>query len=41
MTGFTKESLKIPSVDDGVALDVGLFKPSGTGPFPLVIAGHG
>ncbi|KAJ7910276.1 alpha/beta-hydrolase, partial [Mycena leptocephala] len=41
MTTFTKESLKIPSVDDGVALDVWFFKPSGTGPFPLVIAGHG
>ncbi|KAF7338710.1 Alpha/beta-hydrolase [Mycena sanguinolenta] len=41
MTGFTKETLKIPSVDDGVTLDVWLFKPSGTGPFPVVIAGHG
>ncbi|KAJ6469455.1 alpha/beta-hydrolase [Mycena sanguinolenta] len=41
MTGFTKETLKIPSVDDGVTLDVWLIKPSGTGPFPVVIAGHG
>lgn len=41
MSGFTKESVKIPSIDDGVALDVWVFKPSGTGPFPVVIAGHG
>ncbi|KAJ7661623.1 alpha/beta-hydrolase [Mycena polygramma] len=38
---FTKESFKIPSVEGGVALDVWLFKPSGPGPFPLVVAGHG
>ncbi|KAJ7188865.1 alpha/beta-hydrolase [Mycena filopes] len=37
---FTKELLKIASVD-GKALDVWLFKPSGSGPCPLVIAGHG
>ncbi|KAJ6465893.1 alpha/beta-hydrolase [Mycena vitilis] len=41
MSDFTKETLKIASIENGVALDVWLFKPSGTGPFPLVIAGHG
>ncbi|KAJ6517531.1 alpha/beta-hydrolase [Mycena vitilis] len=41
MQDFTKESLKIPSVEHGVVLDVWLCKPSGSGPFPLVVAGHG
>ncbi|KAJ7887520.1 alpha/beta-hydrolase [Mycena olivaceomarginata] len=41
MTNFTKELVKIPSVDAGTMLDVWFFKPSGTGPFPVVVAGHG
>ncbi|KAJ7638212.1 Alpha/Beta hydrolase protein [Roridomyces roridus] len=41
MAGFTRETLKVPSFEDGVALDVWFFKPTGPGPFPVVVAGHG
>ncbi|KAJ7477022.1 alpha/beta-hydrolase [Mycena galericulata] len=41
MSTFTKELVKIPSVDDGIALEAWLLTPSGTGPFPVVVAGHG
>ncbi|KAJ7319132.1 alpha/beta-hydrolase [Mycena albidolilacea] len=41
MAAFTKELVKIASVEDGIALEAWLFKPAGTEPFPVVIAGHG
>ncbi|KAF9269271.1 alpha/beta-hydrolase [Marasmius fiardii PR-910] len=37
----SRESVQIPSADEGVFLDVWLYKPAGDGPFPVVIAGHG
>ncbi|KAJ7621275.1 alpha/beta-hydrolase [Roridomyces roridus] len=41
MTTFTKQLLQIPSVDKDVLLEAWVFEPLGTGPFPLVVAGHG
>ena len=38
---FTRETVKIPSVEDSVNLDVWLYKPEGPGPYPVVVAGHG
>ncbi|KAJ8514921.1 hypothetical protein ONZ45_g7611 [Pleurotus djamor] len=38
---FTRSTLKIPSAQPGIALDTWLYTPAGSGPFPLVIAGHG
>ncbi|KAJ3729809.1 alpha/beta-hydrolase [Lentinula raphanica] len=38
---FSRETVKIPSISKGVFLDVWFYKPKGTGPFPVVIAGHG
>lgn len=37
-----RESLKIHSIEGGVDLDVWFYKPvAGSGPFPVVVAGHG
>lgn len=42
MVDFTRETVKIPSAESGVNLDVWLFKPQkGSAPFPLAVAGHG
>ncbi|KIK54650.1 hypothetical protein GYMLUDRAFT_231816 [Collybiopsis luxurians FD-317 M1] len=41
MLSFTRETLKIPSVEKSVNLDVWFYKPQGSGPHPVVVAGHG
>lgn len=38
---YTKDTVKIPSFEPGIHLDVWVYRPSGKGPFPVVIAGHG
>ena len=38
---FTRETIKIPSVDAGVALDVWLYRPNKPAPFPVIVAGSG
>ncbi|EJC99630.1 alpha/beta-hydrolase [Fomitiporia mediterranea MF3/22] len=38
---FTRETVKIPSVDRGVNLDVWLYKPARPAPFPVIVAGPG
>ncbi|KAH8115213.1 alpha/beta-hydrolase [Phellopilus nigrolimitatus] len=41
MGTFLRETIKIPSVEPNVNLDVWLYKPAKPGPFPVVVAGHG
>lgn len=36
-----RETIKVPSVEENVDLDVWLYKPAEEGPFPVVVAGHG
>ncbi len=36
-----RKTVKIPSIEEGVNLDVWYFKTEGPGPHPVVIAGHG
>ncbi|KAE9390165.1 alpha/beta-hydrolase [Gymnopus androsaceus JB14] len=37
----SRETIQIPSVEKGLNLDVWFYKPQGSGPYPVVIAGHG
>ncbi|KAI0064307.1 alpha/beta-hydrolase [Artomyces pyxidatus] len=37
----TRETVRIQSIETDVFLDVWLYKPSGDGPFPVVVAGPG
>lgn len=49
--GFKRETIKIPSVEEGVELDVWLYTPISNDeeggklelkpPYPVVVAGHG
>lgn len=41
MAAYEPQTLKIESVERGVFLDVWLYTPSTSGPYPLVVAGHG
>lgn len=41
MLHYTRETIRIPSVQAAVFLDVWLYKPLGEAPYPLVVAGHG
>ncbi|KAJ3793874.1 alpha/beta-hydrolase [Lentinula aff. detonsa] len=38
---YNRQTVKIPSISKDIFLDVWLYEPIGTGPFPVVVAGHG
>ncbi|KAK0504539.1 alpha/beta-hydrolase [Armillaria luteobubalina] len=38
---FNRQTVKILSAESNTFLDVWLYTPPGTGPFPVVVAGHG
>ncbi|KAF8523070.1 alpha/beta-hydrolase [Hysterangium stoloniferum] len=41
-TKYTRETIKIPSVEEGIELDVWFYRPSvSAAPYPVIIAGHG
>ncbi|MEJ0097461.1 MAG: alpha/beta fold hydrolase [Bauldia sp.] len=41
LAGPPHEPLRIPSTVPGLSMDATLFRPSGAGPFPLVVINHG
>jgi hypothetical protein len=41
MATFEVETVRIPAKESGLSLDTWFYKPMGSGPFPVVIAGHG
>ncbi|KDR76793.1 hypothetical protein GALMADRAFT_139671 [Galerina marginata CBS 339.88] len=38
---FERKTLQIPSITDGIYLDVWFYKPTGNAPYPVIVAGHG
>ncbi|KAF8523071.1 alpha/beta-hydrolase [Hysterangium stoloniferum] len=41
-TKYTRETIKIPSVEEGIELDVWFYRPSvSAAPYPVIIVGHG